>query len=154
MTHTCNYCGVDVDVTEAGDDPRAVADLLVAHLHLDCSSRQQAAAEADWREQAWKHRYDLPGTAVTSYFDVADLVSMSGVLVWTHHERLCRPPCTIHSPSAHHMRAWEQHWAQQFSAVFRRCPHGYFHVDPDDLRARNAQISHPCDGCCLIPREG
>lgn len=159
MGHTCAYCGEEVDVTVADGNPSIVAELLLAHLRLGCPevpgaielgplAEAQASAELagaspsqHWASQAAQH------------FEKWDLVSMGGVLLNTHHERMCSPPCCIHSPSDHHMRQWPQVWSQRIGVVFRQCTHGEFHPDPDDLRARTGTVLHQCDGCCLPPRE-
>lgn len=155
--HTCGYCSETIDVTEANGEPEKVAALLLAHLRLTCAggvAALDAARLAEARASA-----ELAGAVPPEndrnpegYFARYDMVSMGGVMLQTHHERLCRPPCVIHSPSGHHMRAWEQAWSQQLLAVFRRCPHGNFHPDPDDLQARTGELLHTCDGCCLPPR--
>lgn len=165
MKHTCNYCGQDVDVSEA-KTPLDVAALLLAHAQLDCESAEkpygvgeleigplaeaQASAELAGAQPMpaghWANR-------MAQHFEQWDLISMGGVLLNTHHERMCRPPCCIHSPSAHHMRSWPQHWSQRMNVVFRCCPHGEMHPDPDDLQARSGNVLHRCDGCCLPPQD-
>lgn len=167
----CERCGRDVDVSEA-ENETDVAALLLAHLALDCPGTTQlrapdpglnapdelrlreaaASAElsgADMRE--WAGLPDAPG-ADGGFFQSWDLVSVGGVILRTHHERMCRPPCALHAPSGHHMREWQQAWSQPLLAIFRRCPHGHFHPDPDDLQARTGALLHTCDGCCLAPR--
>lgn len=151
--HTCTYCGEEVDVSPARTEEE-VAELLLAHLRLACT-RVPEPTDLDasvGRMAEAVASAELATRPGTGYFDAADLVSMGGVILHTHHERACAGrPCCIHRPSAHHMRTWEQAWSQQLGAVFRRCPHGRFHVDPDDLRSRGAALLHECDGCCLSP---
>lgn len=160
MEHTCGYCGQEVDVSVAKTSTD-VAHLLLAHLKLECPAapgpmelgpmaEAQASAElagADVQSENW-------ATNAAAHFEHWDLVSMGGVLLNTHHERMCSPPCCIHSPSPHHMRPWPQVWSQRMGVVFRQCPHGEHHPDPDDLRARTGTVLHRCDGCCLPPQDG
>lgn len=144
---TCQRCGETVDVADA-ESEADVAGILLSHLALDCRGNLELRAPNPFLLEEAVASAQLAGADATSW----DLVSMGGVVLRTHHERLCRPPCCIHSPSGHHMRAWEQAWSQQLLAVFRRCPHGHFHPDPDDLQARTGALLHTCDGCCLAPR--
>jgi hypothetical protein len=58
--------------------------------------------------------------------------------------------CTIHNPSAHHMREWPTHWRADRHMMERLCPHGVGHPDPDD---RSQDAVHGCDGCCIPPPE-
>jgi hypothetical protein len=62
--------------------------------------------------------------------------------------------CCIHRPSPHHMTSWAQEWDE--SRMFRVCPHGQAHPDPDDFVSYDTLISltqHKsfCDGCCTNP---
>lgn len=62
--------------------------------------------------------------------------------------------CCIHRPSPHHMTAWTQEW--EGSRMFRVCPHGQAHPDPDDFvsydtLAELTQHKKYCDGCCTNP---
>lgn len=71
----------------------------------------------------------------------------------THHGQNCSGPCTLHRPSAHHMRAWALSWDFHHHVMFRLCPtHHLPHPDPDDeaYRAREGRsIKHEgCCGCC------
>jgi hypothetical protein len=157
---TCERCSQTVDVAEA-ENEADVAAILLAHLALECPGN------LDLRAPNPDITYDPPRDGrqndvidelrpaivedETGFFARWDLVSVGGVILRTHHERLCRPPCCLHSPSAHHMRDWAQAWSQQLLAIFRRCPHGHFHPDPDDLQARTGGLLHTCDGCCLPP---
>ncbi len=155
MVQRCPYCHANVDVAEA-TTPSQVAELLIAHLRLVCTQAPGARELADdARFAEATASAELAGTDdVTSFFQRWDIVSLGGTVLQTHHERLCRPPCVIHSPSEHHMREWPSVWAQSFNAVLRVCPHEHYHPDPDDLQARTGQLQHTCDGCCLPPRGG
>lgn len=82
------------------------------------------------------------------------------VLVNVHTVDQCQPqPCCIHSPTQHHMAAWKPAWHDAYGNMWRRCPHGNLHPDPDDhnyWRTRNAhaariRFTHVCDGCCQPP---
>lgn len=63
--------------------------------------------------------------------------------------------CTIHNMSDHHMRSFPQVWDAQ-RVMWRRCPHGSLHADPDDPNAELTPCwggtDQPppmfCDGCC------
>lgn len=91
----------------------------------------------------------------------ADLAFMEDTLVVTHGLAKCarQPSCCIHKPSRHHMLPWPQAWVPTRSQVFRRCPHGWLHPDPDALSyalrtTKPKQVMkvflHPCDGCCQV----
>lgn len=81
----------------------------------------------------------------------------STVLVNVHTVDQCAgQPCCIHNPSNHHMMRWTPSWDDTYGVMWRRCPHGNLHPDPDDLdywRHRNMErarvrFTHVCDGCC------
>lgn len=167
----CGLCDQEVDISIA-KTRLDVAHLLLAHLRLECPAgiapvefgalevnvapEMNVGPYAEAKASAELAGATPPegqhwGTKAAQHFEKWDLVSMGGVLLNTHHERMCRPPCCIHSPSNHHMRAWTQHWSQTLSVVFRCCPHGEMHPDPDDLQARRGNVLHRCDGCCLPP---
>jgi hypothetical protein len=55
-------------------------------------------------------------------------------------------PCCIHSPSEHHMRAWELNWRSDTGAMERFCPHGVGHPDPDHM-AYVLSLTPPHDNC-------
>lgn len=76
-----------------------------------------------------------------------------GQVVVTHGPDECSPPCTIHSPSDHHMASWPQLWRSDRQIMERVCEHGIGHPDPDDLRVRTqaGYGVHGCDGCCRAP---
>lgn len=81
------------------------------------------------------------------------IATFFGDVVVTHDARTCAPPCTIHSPSDHHMVKWPQNWRGDRKIMERVCEHLVFHPDPDDLRIRSGRLSsrHFCDGCCTPP---
>jgi len=65
------------------------------------------------------------------------------VLSNVHAEYRCEgQACSVHNRSDHPLRAYPQVWA---SGMFRECPHGDLHPDPDD---RYVDETHDCDGCC------
>lgn len=87
--------------------------------------------------------------------DIFGLNDGQGTLLVNVHtvDRCGGNPCVIHNPSRHHMAIWPPHWNAAAGVMFRRCPHGYLHPDPDDvtyLRRVNRihRIGHMCDGCC------
>lgn len=90
-----------------------------------------------------------------------DIVSLNDeqrtLLVNVHTIDQCNPQhCCIHNPSQHHMSTWAPSWDSNFRIMWRRCPHGYRHPDPDDLNfwrtrspgAARLAFGHFCDGCC------
>lgn len=78
-----------------------------------------------------------------------------------HNQNKCAPDtCVIHNPSDHHMRGWTSSWNDITVTMWRICPHGLLHIDPDELlyqrkRFGDAQAAglsvHTCDGCCQPP---
>ena len=75
------------------------------------------------------------------------------VLKGVHLEKDCRGlPCTIHSPSDHHMRDFPLDWRSDKGIFERICPHGVGHPDPDGQYEEHLTI-HGCDGCCTPPAE-
>lgn len=75
-----------------------------------------------------------------------------------HNRKACEGrACTIHNPSQHHMRDWPVDWAgHPDPGLFRVCPHGAYHPDPDqvtfwELVDRKELAIHTCDGCCAKP---
>lgn len=88
-----------------------------------------------------------------------DMVGMKDgtVLVNVHTVDQCAgQPCCIHNPSNHHMAQWSHSWDDTYGVMWRKCPHGNRHPDPDDLDYRRNRsmeaariiFSHVCDGCC------
>ena len=76
----------------------------------------------------------------------------STVVLCGHHPDACAGEyCTLHNRSAHHMRAWPQHWRADRGMMERICPHGVGHPDPDELP--HVDRVHGCDGCCDPARE-
>lgn len=71
-------------------------------------------------------------------------------LVNVHSRDICLPPCSIHSPSDHHMVTWRQSYREDNGVMERQCEHGYYHPDPDDvgIALGYASAVHGCDGCC------
>ena len=64
--------------------------------------------------------------------------------------------CTIHNPTDHHMRDWDQCWRLDRSPVIieRLCPDERIgHPDPDQREflkkiGKVSHLIHGCDGCC------
>jgi hypothetical protein len=86
------------------------------------------------------------------------------VLLNVHTVEQCAGrPCCIHNPSPHHMADWPHSWDEESKQMWRICPHGLGHPDPDDLnhhRRCNGNAAsivtarlwvHTCDGCCQPP---
>jgi hypothetical protein len=91
-----------------------------------------------------------------------ELVTLvGGEQLMAHAEDVClMSPCSIHSPSEHHMSTWPQHWRwappHDYRGIMERiCEHGIGHPDPDDLKIQLHQDAgiHGCDGCCMEPTE-
>ncbi|MGY1609820.1 hypothetical protein [Geodermatophilus sp. SYSU D00700] len=73
-----------------------------------------------------------------------------------HDPALCEGRgCSLHHPSAHHMRTWPRVWREFYGFSDRVCDHGVGHPDPDDVvhlqSVGGATTAHPCDGCCTAP---
>ena len=82
-----------------------------------------------------------------------------GESLWTHDKARCQnthAPCSIHSPSMHHMITWNMHWRGDRMMMERICTHGIGHPDPDDAAYRvsigKGDSVHGCDGCCVPPQ--
>lgn len=81
------------------------------------------------------------------------------VLLNVHTQDTCAgQPCCIHNPSNHHMAQWPGDWDNTFKQMWRQCPHGLVHPDPDDLQYLRRMhgdaeaavaFMHHCDACCL-----
>lgn len=95
-----------------------------------------------------------------------DIVALrNGPLIVNVHEatQCAGQHCCIHNPSQHHMLTWEPVWDGMDKQMWRECPHGLNHPDPDDmafLRRRWGHVraalfaTHGCDGCCQpAPKE-
>jgi len=66
-------------------------------------------------------------------------------------------PCPIHNPSWHHMHDWWQWYDAPSKLMFRICPHGRYHIDPDNwVKAFHCNVfcdSSLHDSCCTPPNE-
>jgi hypothetical protein len=102
-----------------------------------------------------------------------DVNVYDGVVLETHGPDICRntSPCTIHSPSEHHMSHLSQVWSGMRQMMMRRCDHDVLHPDPDDIKIRDVSslrealraTNHDCcsHACCsrvpvvmsLVPRQ-
>lgn len=81
----------------------------------------------------------------------------SGQCIRAHKAGDCIEPCTLHSPSNHHMVTWMLIWREDAGILERLCPHGIGHPDPDMLNFFRRKLGkdevhpgeiHGCDGCC------
>lgn len=76
---------------------------------------------------------------------------IGGQVLRTHRRDTCMGYwCPVHNTSLHHMRTWKQMFDPSTGVMFRVCPHGGYHPDPDDpfeFAAAKAHKGH-CDGCC------
>jgi hypothetical protein len=147
VTHTCRFCGEEVDTDEARGDPRQVAGILLAHATLYCtghapvSGPEPTQVVGDPRDEPFAGQLDL-------------IALPDGTVLQTHGRVDCAGNrCCVHNPSRHHMLAWPQVWYPPLRAILRRCPHDGLHPDPDDLNSRQAGVTHECDGCCLPPSQ-
>lgn len=89
-----------------------------------------------------------------------DIVAMidGTILVNVHTADRCKGEwCCIHNPSPHHMTHWDPNWDNHLKQMWRVCPHGYLHPDPDEMGYWRRRWSHrtaallglhSCDGCC------
>jgi hypothetical protein len=89
-----------------------------------------------------------------------DIVALRNgpVLVNVHTADQCAGQrCCIHNPSDHHMLQWQPQWNPRDKEMWRLCPDGFTHPDPDDLWFRRQKLGHKrasllaihgCDGCC------
>lgn len=51
-----------------------------------------------------------------------------------HHRTHCRGRyCAVHNPSNHHMKDWPQQFEPKLYEMYRICPHGHKHHDPDHI---------------------
>ena len=71
----------------------------------------------------------------------------------THPKADCEGrPCCIHSPSIHPLMTAPLNWDESIAVMYRMCPDGVLHEDPDDVAYRMSAgrlpRSHFCDGCC------
>lgn len=80
--------------------------------------------------------------------EVAQLVGGEAILA--HLASDCEAPCSIHSPSDHHMSEWRQHWRGDRGIMERICEHGIGHPDPDTRYRAGDSGVHGCDGCCVL----
>lgn len=82
------------------------------------------------------------------------IITFFGELIFTHLPDDCIPPCSVHSPSEHHMREWPQNWHSERRVMERVCMHMVSHPDPDDISVRHRRSArvHNCDGCCAPPQ--
>lgn len=81
---------------------------------------------------------------------------VGGKTLYAHSKESCKgPPCTIHSPSDHHMKDWPQSFREDRGIMERVCACGVGHPDPDDLLIRTGWDKgvHGCCGCCSPPEE-
>lgn len=87
------------------------------------------------------------------------VVNHAGVIIHnTHKAGTCvGSTCTLHKPTAHHMRYWELDWWSfpgYDSMLARICPHGKRHPDPDGWFANMGEyVEHECDACCIPEHE-
>ena len=73
--------------------------------------------------------------------------------VLTHTPKACDGgPCPMHDPSRHALRDAPAFHGDSSGLTMRRCVHGVFHPDPDDVRWRDR--THACDGCCVASPSG
>lgn len=80
---------------------------------------------------------------------------IGGLVINAHPRKNCWGYwCSIHYPSPHHMRDWDQYWRSDRGIMERICPHGVGHPDPDDHKQYDKyEAVHGCDGCCARPHD-
>lgn len=97
---------------------------------------------------------DSGWTRMSSELDAQETWTSGSVWLYrVHRAAECEGTfCTLHNPSAHHMRTWRLHWRGDRRIFERICEHGIGHPDPDDLSYRRRQGTangvHGCDLCC------
>lgn len=74
------------------------------------------------------------------------------VLTGVHTEERCAgDTCAIHNVTEHPLSEWPQHYDASEGLIYRHCPHGEPHPDPDEAPYRaiaGRSDRHRCDGCC------
>jgi len=96
---------------------------------------------------------------------VLDPVTLIGGMVVNAHPMVAclGRHCSIHDPSPHHMREWDQVWMDANKTMYRRCPHGTLHPDPDHLAYIKSLFGDDwemvyqhgsCCGCCSPSIDG
>lgn len=80
------------------------------------------------------HTPDVPNLGLDNgTMDI--LVLHDGRTMSTHGRAKCLGPnCCIHSPSDHPLKDAPLSWLGEIAMMFRVCPHGNVHPDPDSLR--------------------
>lgn len=81
----------------------------------------------------------------------SDIIALhDGRVMIVHAPSRCGgDPCCVHNPSDHPLRDAPLSWWPFGKMMFRICPHGEPHPDPDDLVAQFVGLDlHTCDGCC------
>lgn len=85
------------------------------------------------------------------------VVLEGGQRIWAHPREACAgETCCVHNPSQHHMSEFPQIWFDDTKSMARRCPHGVYHPDPDEVAFRKKRPGmwqqgwHPCclSKCC------
>ena len=83
-------------------------------------------------------------------------------VIHVHKREHCKGErCAIHKPTRHELRHMELVWNEHRRQIMRRCPHGAFHPDPDQIDwyihlgyqepdGRIGALIHQCDGCCSV----
>lgn len=136
-------------VMKALDDPETkakYADLAAAMKKLTVSTTAMSAFQhitVSWKAEVSKlsKPVDQPIVTDDNHFRVHSPTRCEGTY------------CAIHNASNHFMRRWPR--SIYALRVWRSCPHGYRHPDPDDVaywvtrgKSTTALQEHDCDGCC------
>lgn len=132
-------------------------DIVSRHVHdfvtCSCGSvsvdggheylRRVFNGQAIYTDTSITREVEIPENPCALVSERATLEHTDVVLVNVHPEYRCAgQSCPIHSRSDHPLRAFPQVWA---AGMFRECPHGSLHPDPDDSYVDE---EHDCDGCC------
>ena len=74
------------------------------------------------------------------YYTTAEPLTLIGV----HSVALCAgEACTLHNRSAHSLRTCPQWFDNVTGIMFRICPCGNFHIDPDERTNRQSRFPAP-----------
>lgn len=91
--------------------------------------------------------------AAFGHYDRVEL--FDGSVLRVHAGDTCQGPCPFHRPSVHALAAAPMAYLDSINAIFRICPHGIVHPDPDSMRylvtrrhGYGIDRWHPC--CSLV----
>lgn len=102
----------------------------------------------------------------STQFDDKVIMYDGTILRFIHAKNSCLGRhCGIHNPSDHPLVASPFYWDRSKRRMYRVCPHGIHHPDPDDVaynlltypgapaEALAELTTHDCDDCCKEDEE-